>query len=41
MIDEKIIENAEKVILLIEKGILTKNDVRKMLGLKEGPKNKD
>jgi len=33
MIDEKIIENAQGVIYLIEKDILTKEEVRKMLGV--------
>lgn len=32
---EKIIENAENILLLIERGIITKNEIREMLGLKK------
>lgn len=41
MLKEKIIENAQNVLILIEKGIVTKEEVREMLELKEEKKSNE
>jgi len=41
MIDEIIIENAKNVLLLIEQKVLTVEEVRKMLGLKDEKKDEN
>ncbi|MFH1582455.1 MAG: hypothetical protein ABIA08_01715 [bacterium] len=41
MISEKIIENTQNVLILIERGIITKDEVRKMLELKPKTSKKE
>ena len=40
MISEKIIKNAQNILILIENGIITKEEVKEILGLIE-KENKD